>query len=255
MNSTTPCITLVGYGTMARAILCACHEQFRFEIIGRDISKAAALAKEFGQTSFGSVGFDGHVFEAEGKNILLAVKPHALSSFRTKGYAQSVMSVLAGVSIASLEKTCPALHHVRAMPNIAAVYRQSCTALFATEKIALAEQLFDACGSIIWLSSENKFDAAMALSGCAPAYLAMAAEALSDAGVREGLSREESIAFVRGLFHGFASLLDKQHPELIKESVASPSGVTIEGVALLESCGFRGALIEAIHRSLAKVRK
>lgn len=248
-------IVLVGYGAMARAILKACCHSFSFEIIGRDALKAQALADEFGQKSGGSAGFDGSAFEANGKNIVLAIKPYALDSFHTQSCANVVISVLAGVELAQLKRACPASYHIRAMPNVGAAYRKSCTALFAHTKHDLAQSLFEACGSVIWLANENSFDAAMALSSCAPAYLAMAAEALADAGVREGLNREESVAFVRGLFDSFTTLLLHEHPALIKESILSPSGVTIEGLAFLESHSFRGMLIEAIHAATTKVRK
>lgn len=252
-------IFLAGYGKMAEAILQALvsmEDRFEIWVIGRHLQKASALASKYLQNPRASTDGFQQTLDIDGHILLLAIKPYALASLNTKGCAKRVLSVLAGVDIQALQACVHAEIYVRAMPNIAAFFKKSCTALYShATQDPLAQEIFEQCGSVLWLSHESKFDAAMAISGSSPAFLALFAESLSDAGVREGLTREESYAFIKGLFEGFPCLLDHKSPSQIKEEVASPSGVTIEGIAALESHAFRGAIIDAIHKVVAKAKK
>ncbi|WP_146745217.1 pyrroline-5-carboxylate reductase [Helicobacter monodelphidis] len=257
-------IYILGYGKMAEAIALSLssYTDFSLCIAGRNQQKALCLAKKCecsknqievctGEDFCGQIARQDFLGEAI---LLFALKPYALSSVRINGHFKAVYSIAAFVTLKELELAFSADSFVRAMPNIAARHKKSFTALYAHKQEELASKVFGSCGQVFWLSSESKFEAGMAISGCSPAYLAMVAESLSDAGVREGLSREESNAFVRGLFEGFSALLQETHPVSIKEEVSSPSGTTIEGVALLESRALRSAFIDAIHAVIQKSR-
>lgn len=89
----------------------------------------------------------------------------------------------------------------------------------------------------------------MALSGCAPAFLSLVAEALANGGVYRGLDKELSLKLTQGLFESFSTLLAHEHPALIKESVCSPAGVSIKGVKVLEERAIRAAFMEAVYIS------
>lgn len=95
-------------------------------------------------------------------------------------------------------------------------------------------------------------NAAMAISGCAPAFLALIAESIANAGVYEGLSKELSLNLTRSLFKSSSVLLEHEHPAIIKENICSPGGVTIKGIKILEQKGIRGSFFEAINASSAK---
>lgn len=250
-----PTLTLYGYGKMALAIAKGLSDRFPLEITGRNPQKIEELIALHGLNASPLFLRDSPL-DITDRHLLLCVKPYALGELSFSGEAKGVYSILAGVSIERLREKIPAQSYIRAMPNMAASLGSSCTALCGDESLKiLASEIFAPLGTSLWLDKESKIDAATALAGSGPAYLALMAEALMDAGVREGLSREESKALTQGLFSGFADLLKDRHPALIKEEVTSPGGTTAEALALLESKGLRGILIEAVHTALLKAKK
>ena len=90
--------------------------------------------------------------------------------------------------------------------------------------------------------------AANALAGCGPAFIAMVIEALGDAAVKHGLTREQAYALASGVMEGTAKLQQESgmHPGILKDQVCSPGGVTIKGVAALEENGMRNAFMKAV---------
>ena len=99
-------------------------------------------------------------------------------------------------------------------------------------------------------------DAVTALSGSGPAYVAIAVEALSDAGVAVGLPRDISTQLALQTVRGSAELLhlSQIHPAVMKDKVASPGGTTIAGIAALEKAGVRNAYIEAVRAAYDRSR-
>jgi len=106
----------------------------------------------------------------------------------------------------------------------------------------------------LWLESEAKLDAATAIGGSGPAFLALVAEALADGGVACGLSRDEAAALTTGLFRSYAALAH-EHPAAVKDMVMSPAGTTAAGYGALEDRGVRGAFIEAVRKAYDRSRK
>merc|ERR1711879_52194 len=84
-------------------------------------------------------------------------------------------------------------------------------------------------------------------AGSGPAFLSLVAESLSDGAIKAGLERSISNELVQGLFEGYSQLLNTQHPALIKDSVMSPGGTTAAGMAKLEECAVRSAMIKAVE--------
>jgi pyrroline-5-carboxylate reductase len=85
--------------------------------------------------------------------------------------------------------------------------------------------------------------------------LALAAEAMMDGGVKQGLGRNDSIMLVRALFDGFAPLLAQNHPALIKDTVMSPGGTTAAGYAALEEGEVRSSFIKAVEAAFKVTQK
>jgi pyrroline-5-carboxylate reductase len=165
-----------------------------------------------------------------------------------EGQASVLYSILAGTTIEMLNQNIKADHIIRAMPNVAASFGASATALTGDERVREeAVEIFSAVGESIWLGSEKELDIATAVAGSGPAYLALVAEAMMDGGVKQGLKREDSMRFVQALFGGFAPLLASKHPALIKDSVMSPGGTTAAGYSALEEKGVRDGFIKAIE--------
>jgi pyrroline-5-carboxylate reductase len=101
---------------------------------------------------------------------------------------------------------------------------------------------------------ERLIDAAMAVMSCSPAYVALFAEALADAGEREGLERRRAMELVAGTLVGTAELLAVHEPAEIRRRVAPPGGATEAGLEALERGGFRTALADAVDASLERFR-
>jgi pyrroline-5-carboxylate reductase len=163
------------------------------------------------------------------------------------------VSLMAGVPLERLRQQVPGVRWVRSMTNLALSTGKGMTVLAASSQVTHAEQcflysLFSAMGRALWIPEES-FDAATAIAGSGPGLLALVAEALSDGGVREGLSRETATLLSSWAVFGTGSLLCERSvlPEALKSKVASPAGTTIEGLAILEKQGVRGAMIEAVR--------
>ena len=107
-------------------------------------------------------------------------------------------------------------------------------------------RLLQSAGLLIELP-ESQIDAATALAGCGPAFVYIFIEALAEAGVSMGLSREVALQLATQTVKGSASMVGetKEHPAILKEKVCSPGGSTIAGVISLEKTGFRSSVIEA----------
>jgi len=248
-------VSVIGYGEMAKAILYGMRngkwEMENVEIVGRDEDKMKKLANKLG-CKYALIDD----YDISGKVVILAVKPYALQevSMRIKGEAEVLISILAGKSLVELEKYIKAKAYIRAMPNIAAKYQSSTTAVTGDESAKeIAYNILSKIGEVIWVGSDDEIDMATAIIGSAPAFLAIIAEAISDGGVYIGLKREVSEKLTRGLFKSF-SAIDDNFAE-IKNKVMSPKGTTAEGIFVLESEGIRGKMIKGIISTYAKSKK
>ena len=238
-------LTIIGSGAMATALADGLRGKYELEFVARDAEKLDILSKKYEADclELGETVIDG-------KNLLLCIKPYALDTVSSQlyGRAKSLYSILAGTPITVLSEKIEADHVVRAMPNIAAAYGASATALTGDESLReQAIEIFDAIGASLWLGSEKELDIATAIAGSGPAYLALAAEAMMDGGVKQGLKRSDSQYLVKALFRGFTPLLAERHPALLKDAVMSPGGTTAAGYAALEEGRVRDSFIKAIE--------
>ncbi len=139
-----------------------------------------------------------------------------------------VLSIAAGVTIATLEAAAPGRPVVRAMPNTPALVGLGASAISpgatATEQhLDLAEQLLRAVGVVVRVD-EHQLDAVTGLSGSGPAYVMLVAEALTEAGVLAGLPRPIAVRLVEQTLLGSATLLaqGEETPEVLRAAVTSP---------------------------------
>lgn len=192
--------------------------------------------------------------------IVLAVKPqimsHVLDEIKpSMKDSKLVISVAAGITTAYIEKRLGgSVPVVRAMPNIAAVVRESATAIckgkHATEKdIATARHIFESVGIVVELEEEGLMDAVTGLSGTGPMYVFQILEGLSDAGVKVGLSRDMANILAVQTLIGSSKLIQetKEHPAKLKDLVTSPGGTAISALHSLERNGLKAMLIDAVE--------
>lgn len=248
-------ITFIGNGNMALGIAKGLKEKYHIEVVGRDISKLISFQEALGQNIEKSL-IDN--FDISDKTIILCVKPNNVQevSSQLQGKARVIFSVLAGTSIENLKSNFNTQALVRTMPNLAASVGKSMTTL--TGDITCkeeAESLLGAIGETLWLNSEKEIDIATALAGSGPAYLALMAEALVDGAVKQGLKREDAMISMRGLFNGFASLIQEVKPAELKDRVMSPGGTTAAGYAALESGNVRASCMQAIEEAYKRTKE
>lgn len=248
-------ISIIGYGKMAKAIACGLNGKFRLEIIGRDKEKIERFIQENNLLNTTSLNIQSTI-DIKDKIIILAIKPYALEYFKYENQGKVVFNIMAGVSIAKLKSVLDSQSYCRVMPNIASLVGSGVSVIYS-DNIAtrqLAQDIFNVLGSSIFVDKEEHINSAGAISGSGPAYLGLVAEALVDAGVREGLSFELSTQLVNGLFDGFAKLLKVKMPNEIRYDTTSPGGTTIEGILELENSATRASFINAVSAAHKKAK-
>jgi len=186
--------------------------------------------------------------------VVLAVKPNRLEAVAPQlAEAREVVSVLAITTLEQLRAALPEADHVlRVMPNVAVEVRQGllCAAGSASEN---GRAKLDVLGRVVEIPEED-FDAATAVMGCSPAYLALAVEAIADAGVADGLDAELARSLVVETAVGTAELLRRHDPAAVRKAVASPGGATEAGLEALDREGGREAFEAAVKASLERMR-
>ena len=219
--------------------------------------RAAALADEVG----GVVADDLSELAGQVHLVVLGVKPNALEAVAEElapAGPEALLSMLAATPLERIEAAFPGVPAVRVMPNQPVEVRRGvlCYSRGGEVPDGMATEvahLLGLLGTAIELP-EEKMDAAMAVMSCSPAYVAMVAEVLTDAGVREGLTAEEAALFVRETLAGTGELLAERDAESIRGSVAPPGGATEAGLEQLERLELRAAFDAAVEASLARFR-
>jgi pyrroline-5-carboxylate reductase len=192
--------------------------------------------------------------------VLLAVKPAALGDVagELEGTAPALLSVMAATTVDQLSAAFPGVPALRAMPNQPAEVGRGvlCYVPPAGMDEDLANELIALLGALGTAVAvpEERIDAAMAVMSCAPAYVALFAEALAAGGERNGLDRAMSLELVAGTLEGTAELLRERDPEAIRRAVAPPGGTTEAGLEALAEHGFEDAIAAAVEASLERFK-
>lgn len=253
-------IGFIGYGNMASAIakgmLAAGFTQPGSLLVYR---KDQAKLAEVGKQGIRIAASNEEV--AKGADIVvLAVKPHMFGSvlppLRAALSSQKplVISVAAGVSldrIASLiGEDIPV---IRAMPNVNARISASMTGLCANalaegEHMETAQALFDTLGRTSILD-ESMFGIFSAVAGASPAFAFMFIEGLAKGGLKAGMSKQDAVKAAAQAVMGSAQLVleSGEIPMALVDSVCSPGGTTIAGVAALEENAFVATVMQAVE--------
>ncbi|MGO3018595.1 MAG: pyrroline-5-carboxylate reductase [Anaerococcus sp.] len=190
--------------------------------------------------------------------ILLAVKPQFYSSVIEEilpliSEDTIIISIAPGKTLKDLEILFgKKVKIVRTMPNTPALVGEGMTAMCSNNNITeedreVALKILSSFGKVEEVK-EYMMDSVTAVSGSSPAYIFMMIEAMADAAVLKGMPRNQAYTFAEQAILGSAkmALELKKHPGELKDMVTSPMGTTIEALRILESKGFRSALIEAM---------
>jgi len=191
--------------------------------------------------------------------IVLAVKPQIMKQVveevsKYLDLTKLIISIAAGVPLNAIESCAKKeLKLIRVMPNICVSVREGVSAIAggkhaSKEDLMMAKTIFDSVGKSLFID-EYLLDAVTGLSGSGPAYIFLIIDALADAGVKVGLSRDDALIMASHTVLGAAKMMIEtgEHPGKLKDMVTSPGGTAIAGLHTLEQGGVRTTLINAVE--------
>ena len=241
-------IGLIGAGNMAGALARGWNEPLLVADVDRD--RATALAESVGGTVAGSNAELAEQVDV----VILCHKPPQLQEVadEIRESAGAIVSILGGVPVATVEAAYPDKPVYRFMPNQPAEVRRGVSCYVAGSRAAEGPEdevlaLFGRLGTVVALP-EDQMETATAVMSCAPAWIALVAEALVDAGARHGLEHDQAERLVAQAVAGTGDLLVglEVTPEELRRRVTSPGGLTERGTKALEEAGIRDAFDAAV---------
>jgi len=200
---------------------------------------------------------------------VVAIKPQVLKheAKALAGFAQNgalMISIAAGTSVSSLAKAWGSKARIiRAMPNTPGAIGRGITGLYAAKGTSpgdkrRAASLLSALGETIWVSKETLIDSVTAVSGSGPAYLFLMVEALTEAGLAEGLPRAQAEKFARATVVGAGALLaaDQSQASALRQAVTSPGGTTAAALSvLMAEAGLTALMKRAVHAARKRAQE
>jgi pyrroline-5-carboxylate reductase len=229
----------------------------------RRVERTAELAERHGIAAT----LDNAEATAGAALVVVAVKPQDIEALLDEvgpviATDQTVLSVAAATPTSTIERhLASGVPVVRAMPNTPSTVHEGIAGLCAgahadDAHVTLAEEALAHLGSVVRVP-ERSMDAVTAVSGSGPAYFALLAEAMIEAGLLLGLSREISTQLVIQTMLGTAKQLRDEglHPVELREMVTSPGGTTIAAIRELETAGVRAAFLNAIQAAMTRARE
>lgn len=250
-------LLIIGCGNMGGAMLAG------WMVAGEDPTGFSVLDPALAQAPAG-VALYRSAEEVPGSHdaVLLGFKPQQLGALGpglqglTEG--RTVCSLLAGITLDQLAAAFPrAAAHIRVMPNLAARINKSPVILaergLAADARAAAFALFDRLGSAVWLEGEAQFDLVTALAGSGPGFVYRFIDALAGAAIDLGLDEPTAAALALATVEGAAALAAASDvsPATLADRVASPGGMTREGLNVLDD---NAALRRLLTETLAATR-
>jgi pyrroline-5-carboxylate reductase len=253
----------IGESLLAGLVSSGWRDASEIVVTGRREDRVAELRERYGVQAT----LSNPEAVARSAIVVIAVKPQDFDTLLGEiggvlTPEQTVLSVAAAIPTAQIEaRLADGVPVVRAMPNAPATVHEGvagvCAGAHADDAhLALAEEVLAHVGSVVRVP-ERYMDAVTAVSGSGPAYFALLAEAMIEAGILLGLSREVSTQLVVQTMLGTAKLLrdEKMHPVELREMVTSPGGTTIRAIRELERAGVRAAFLNAIQAAMERSRE
>jgi pyrroline-5-carboxylate reductase len=255
-------LAVLGTGKLGGILLRAFLKQVLFapqhvSLTVRHEEKAEALAKELAVHA----GTDNRAAVKTADIILLAVKPQVVGDVLKEikpalKKSALVICVAASVPTSYIEqRVAEQIAVIRAMPNTCSIVGCGMTGIcrgshVTPEQLEIAKAMFNAVGRTVVVDEKN-MDAVTGLSASGPAFAYIILESLAEAGVKVGLPREVATLLAAQTMKGSASVVLEtgDHPALLKDSVTTPAGCTIDGIMELEEGKLRVTLIKAVVKA------
>jgi pyrroline-5-carboxylate reductase len=257
-------IAILGCGKIGEALVAGLlssrwRQPGEIAVTARRDERLAELAERYGVVTTRS-----NREATEGADVVvIAVKPQDIEELLRElagalTPAQTLVTIAAAIPTSLIERHLGSVRVVRAMPNTPAAVHEGIAGLapgaHATEDdVARAEEVLAHLGRSVRVP-ESALDAVTAVSGSGPAYFALLAESMIEAGILLGLSREIATDLVVQTMLGTAKLLrdERMHPVELRERVTSPGGTTIAAIRELEQAGVRAAFLNAIQAAMKR---
>lgn len=238
----------------AAALILSCRREERAREKASKLGCAFGSAKEVAESS---------------RFIFLGVKPQQLSNIaqelgdvlKKRSGAFVLVSMLAGVSLETLERTFHTQKILRIMPNTPVAVGEGLTLMCqgkdVTDDEAAAFLHMMRCSGTVDELDEARMDAASALSGCGPAFCYRFAEALANGALASGLPKDKALFYAFQTLLGSARLAKEsgKHPSKLADEVTSPGGSTICGLSVLARGGFEGLVMEAVEAAFRRTKE
>ena len=250
-------IGFIGVGVMgAPMVQNLMKKGHELSVYNRTKAKAETLAERIG-----AVVSSNEIIAREADHIFLGVKPQMIvdvlkgiaPALKERKSAPVLISMVTGLDIARIQELAGGDYPViRIMPNMPAAVGEGVIFYACSGNCDKAQQeaflRYMAPAGKLFPLAEKLQDAGSAVAGCGPAFAAMFLEAMADGGVACGLPRAAAVQYAAQMMLGTAKMVleTNQHPGVLKDSVCSPAGSTIQGVRTLEERGMRAAVLDAV---------
>ena len=261
-------VAFIGLGNMGASLAKAVAKEMDAQdllLVNRSPQKVQDFISQYG----GTASDLEQVFQ-EAEVIFLGVKPYQIcplleeyQGILSKRSNLLLVSMAAGLE---LEKLADVIQNdqlglIRIMPNTPVAIGQGVISLARSQavtdqQIAQVTQLLAGAGALYEIE-EKLMDPATAVAGCGPAFVYQMIEAMADAGVSLGLSREQALKMAAQTFKGAAGMVLEtgEHPARLRDAVCSPGGSTIAGVNCLEQAGLRGDIIAGVEAAFTRTQE
>jgi pyrroline-5-carboxylate reductase len=253
-------ISFIGSGAMGEAMIRGMVAQGVVTAAQIVASDPVAARREQMESHFGVNTTDTNLDAVKDADVVvLSVKPQILPKVMAELNGKIpatalILSIVAGVPIAPMQKGLAHERIVRTMPNTPAQVGKGMTVWVATpavtdEQRQQTQAILNALGEQVMVEDEHYLDMATGLSGSGPGYVFLLIEAMIDAGVQIGFSRADALKIVLQTIDGSVELVRSTglHPAELKNRVTSPAGTTAAGLFELEQSGVRAAIIRAVE--------
>lgn len=255
-------IAIIGCGVIGSAL--ARHFAHKHDVLLCDhtLEKSRQLAHEIQAKAY-----DNPIKAIEqAEMVVLAFKPKDLASFaaeNTQAFKPHhlLVSVLAGTSVALLQRYFPSPLIIRAMPNLPMICGEGIigfvkTPELSSERRKRVENVFQGLGLLPWLSEEH-LEALSAIAGSGPAFVFVIIEAMIESGMKLGFSAEQAREFVLKTIEGSVALLKAtgKSPLELKTNVASPGGTTMAGLKVLEDHDIKDIIKKTYQATFLRARE
>ncbi len=260
-------LAIIGGGRMGEAIAAGLVSSGMLEPASIAVVEPAEARRAVFERHGMHVAADGHEVVIAAETVLFAVKPQVIDAV-VAHYADDitpetlVVSIAAGITTARLEALLgPGIPVVRVMPNTPAMVGEGMAVVSGGRSAIPAHvervlALFEAVGESTVLA-EPLQDAATAISGSGPAYVALFVDALADAGVAQGLDRATAEHLAVQTFRGTAALLETSgmSPAELVAGVSSPGGTTVAALQVLDEGGMRRIIADAVEAAVRRAKE